>query len=363
MPEARLRIPLLAKFLGLHVLVLVGVVAAVWIAIDQLAAGYFMTLMKKFKLDGPEVDEVNGMFLAANQSALLQVGGVALLIAALICFLTVRRILSPVGELTRGAGRIAVGDYATRVAPQTRDELADLADAFNQMAESLSHMEQLRKSMVVDVAHELRTPLTNLRGHIEALQDGLLAPDPQVLSVLHDELLRLVRLTEDLLTAARQSHKDQLQLRPLRLRPLLEEVLLLFRPRLDRRGLDLQLDLQVEDDEVRGDPDQVKQVFSNLLQNCLQYTPEGGWVKITAVQRQGLLRFVFSNPGEGIDAEDLPWIFEPYYRVDKSRSRDTGGAGIGLAIVQTLVEAQGGRVGASSSEDATRIWVEWPQAG
>jgi two-component system sensor histidine kinase BaeS len=204
--------------------------------------------------------------------------------------------------------------------------------------------------------------LTNLRGHIEALQDGLLQPDGRVLKILHDELLRLVRLTEDLLAAAREGHRGAQDHRLVRLRPMLEETVELFMPRLSRRGIELRLELDGAEEEVKADPDQIKQVFSNLLQNCLQYTPEDSWVKISVVRRSEVLRFVFSNPGAGIDAAELPWIFEPYYRVDKSRSRNSGGSGIGLAIVQTLVEVHGGTVGASSTPEATRVWVELPRA-
>jgi signal transduction histidine kinase len=287
---------------------------------------------------------------------------VALLFAAGLCYWMTRRILAPLEQMTVSAERIAVGDYGCRIEARSRDELADLSRAFNRMAESLAHMEQLRKNMVVDVAHELRTPLTNLRGHIEALQDGLLQPDRSVMKILHDELLRLVRLTEDLLAAAREGHHGARDHRMVALRPLLDEAIELFRPRLARRDIALRLELADADEELRANPDQLKQVFSNLLQNCLQFTPEHAWVKISVIQRDRLLRCVFSNPGAGIGADELPWIFEPYYRVDKSRSRDSGGSGIGLAIVQTLVEVHGGTVGASSTPEATRVWVELPRA-
>ncbi|MCA8954841.1 MAG: HAMP domain-containing protein [Planctomycetes bacterium] len=353
-------LPLAAKFLLLHVLVLVAVIAAIWLSIDWLAADYFMTLMKRFHLDAPEV---NAMFLHSSERALLQVGGVGLLVATVLCFWLTRRILAPLRQIGRATERVAVGDYGCRVDVTTRDELAALARRFNDMAESLQRMEQARKRMVVDVAHELRTPLTNMRGHIEALQDGLLRPSARVLKVLHDELLRLVRLTEDLLAAARDARRGTDDHRPVLLRPLLEQAVEMFRLRFNRRGIELRLDLREAEVEILANPDQLEQVFGNLLQNCLQYTPDRGWVKVAAVTRDAVLRIVFSNAGDGIEAGDLPWIFEPYYRVDRSRSRDSGGAGIGLAIVQTLVEKHGGSVGASSGPDANRVWVELPRAG
>ncbi len=353
-----MRVPLIWKLLGVHVIVVVAVIAAVWLSIDLLAADYFMTLMKKFNVDAVEVNE---MFLAANKRSLIQVGAVAVLLAGGLCYWLHRKILAPLVQMQQSTERIAEGDYDCRVEASTRDELADLASSFNRMATSLARMEHLRKSMVIDVAHELRTPLTNLRGFIEALQDGLLDPTPEVLATLHSELLRLVRLTEDLLLAAREGIAADTPRRPTEVTPLVAETLDLFRPRLVRRGITVHAQLDTNGARVLADPDQLVQVFSNLLQNCLQYAPDNSWTKIVAVQRKGFVRIVFSNPGDGIDADELPWIFEPYYRVDRSRSRDTGGAGVGLAIVQSLVEAHGGRVGASSCPKATRVWVELPR--
>lgn len=353
------RILLIWKFLAVQIGVIAAVIVAVWLSFDFLAADYFMQLMKKF----PEIDtkEVNEMFLSASQRSLLIVGAAAFVVSGLLGYWLTRRILSPLHQINLSTQRIAVGDYDCRVEPRTRDELADLATSFNRMAKSLSHNEQLRKSMVVDVAHELRTPLTNLRGFIEALQDGIVEPTERVLRVLHDELLRLVRLTEDLLQAARGGERQERRRRPVAVVSLLAETLELFRPRFLRRGIDVQTELTCEAQEVLADADQIKQVFGNLLQNCLQYAPQNSWTKILAVERDDRLRLVFSNPGEGIDAKELPLIFEPYYRVDKSRSRNSGGAGIGLAIVQSLVESHGGTVGASSGPDVTRIWVELPR--
>lgn len=353
-----MRIRLVWKLLAVHVVVVVGVIAAIWLSIDLLAADYFMTLMKKFNIDA---DEVNEMFLAANKRSLVQVGVVAVLLAGALCYWLDRRMLRPLQQMQQSTERIAQGDYACRVDVRSRDELADLADSFNNMAASLARMEQLRKRMVVDVAHELRTPLTNLRAFLEALMDGVLQPTRHVLGILQSEMLRLVRLTEDLLAATREEPASETLRQPTDVVGLLSETLEVFRPRLDQRGIDLQMDLRLESAKVVAVPDQLKQVFGNLLQNCLQYTAEGAWMKVVAVEKPGFVRFVFSNPGEGIAAEELPWIFEPYYRVDSSRSRDTGGAGVGLAIVQSIVKAHGGRVGASSCPKATRVWVELPR--
>lgn len=354
-----MRIPLIWKLLTAMILVLIGVIAAVWLSFDFMASDYFMQLMKKF----PEIDteEVNAMFLAANKRSLLIVGGVAILISGLVGYGLAKRILAPLHAMNRSTERIAVGDYDCSVSTHTNDELADLAESFNHMAKSLAHNEQVRKSMVVDVAHELRTPLSNLQGFIEALQDGLVESTPRILGVLHQELLRLIRLSEGLLLAARDGTRQKRSRVRLRAVHLLNETLELFRPRFARRGIEIRTEIECKKSDVLADPDQLKQVFSNLVQNCLQYAPNESWMKVKVVDRDHYLRLVFSNPGEGIDAKELPMIFEPYYRVDKSRDRHTGGAGIGLAIVHSLIREHGGEVGASSGPDATRIWVDIPK--
>lgn len=354
-----MRLRLSWKLLALNAFAIVLVLVAVWLSIEFHASNYFMTLMKDYDLDAPEV---NDMFLWANRRSLIQVGVIVAIIVALLCLWMTRRVLAPLRDMGAGTERISEGDYAYRVSSQSNDELGDLAESFNRMAESLAHMEQLRKSMVVDVAHELRTPLTNLRGYIEALQDGLVKPEPKVLGTLHSELLRLVRLTEDLLDAAREGPATKTLRAAVDVLALLQETLDLFRPRLERRLIEIREKIDADPVTVLADGDQLKQVFTNLLQNCLQFAPKGSWIKIRAVNKQGSIRLVFSNPGASVSEADLPMLFEPYYRGDKSRTRHAGGAGIGLSIVRALVEAHGGRVGASSDSEATRIWVELPRA-
>ncbi|MCA8942232.1 MAG: HAMP domain-containing protein, partial [Planctomycetes bacterium] len=355
-----MRFPLICKLLALQATVVALVLGAVWLSIEWHASDYFMTLMEKFDVDAPEV---NSMFLSANRRSLLWVGGAALLVVAVFCWWMTRRILAPLGEIRSATERIAAGDYECRIETRTRDELDDLTKSFHRMAESLAQMEQLRRSMVVDVAHELRTPLNNLRGYIEGLQDGIVEPSARTLDILHGELLRLVRLTEDLLAAARAGAQDDPKRSRQDVVAILRETMRLFRPRLERRGLEVRDTVRDESAGVLANPDQLKQVFTNLFQNCLQFAPEGTWIALTETSDDRSIRVEFSNPGIGIDANDLPWIFEPYYRADRSRSRDTGGAGIGLAIVRSLVEAHGGRVGANSDATTTKIWVELPNAG
>ncbi len=352
-----MRIPLIWKLLALQLVILLAVIATIWVSISSLASDYFMTLMEKFNLDAPEV---NSMFLDANKRALVQVGIAAMLVSGVLCFWLTRRLLAPLRQMAKGTERIAAGDYEGQIPISSRDELADLAASFNRMAQSLARMEQLRNRMVIDVAHELRTPLTNLRGYIEALQDGLVEPSRKVMDTLHEELLRLVRLTEDLLETARCGVRAERPRRQIEVVPHLVNTLDLFRPRLRRRNITVHTALNGNGTKVLADSDQLQQVFGNLLQNCLQYAPENSWVKVSATQQQGNMHLVFSNPAEDISDQDLSLLFEPYYRADKSRSRDTGGAGIGLTIVQSIIESHGGKVGAESKSGETSVWIDLP---
>ncbi len=354
---------LLWKLLASQALLIAGAVLCVQIAVDLLAADAFMALMKKYDI---ETDEVESMFRQATRIATVQVGAAAVLIAFVVDYWWIRRLLRPLDSLTAGSARVAAGDYSP--VEQRRgvpDELDRLVIAFNEMAASLAQLEAARKAMVVDVAHELRTPLTNLRGTIEALQDGLMQPTAKTLSGLHEELLRLVRLTEDLLRAARVgAEQAPLRRQPCDVRSLLDDTVQSFSAQSAQRAVAIEV---VGDavPPVLADPDQLRQVFGNLLHNALQYSDGAHGITISVLSRRRLVRVLVKNVGEPIPAEDLPWIFEPYYRVDKSRARerDRGGAGIGLAIVQSLVEAHGGKVGASSSAEATRVWVDLPVEG
>jgi two-component system sensor histidine kinase BaeS len=353
---------LLWKLLAVQAVVLVAALVAAWLAIDYLARDSFMALMKQFSIDPASVEE---MFRSSTRAALIQVCLIALLAAFGLSFWLTRRILLPLRALAEGSERIAAGDYEFRIDPRrgVPDELDALMQEFNRMAQALERMEQSRKAMVVAVAHELRTPVTNLRGTIEALQDRLLPVDGEALASLHEELLRLQRLTEDLIVAARAgaTGEDPMRRVPTDLHRLLERTQELFRACLLRRELKLTLDVDADATPLRVDPDQMQQVFSNLLQNAVQFSPDGSEIRVFSKRENGSVRIVFENAGDAIPSEDMASIFEPYYRVDRSRSRAAGGgAGLGLAIVRGLVLAHGGRVGAESEQGRVRIWVELP---
>ena len=232
---------------------------------------------------------------------------------------------------------------------------------FNRMGDSLERLEQLRKSMVSDVAHELRTPLTNLRGYLEGLSDGVIPPDKATFEMLQQENLRLVNLVEDLGQLARaDAARAYLDRRPVDLTGCINEMLNLYRMNIDDKQIRVSTRFADAASTVAADRDKLLQAVRNLIDNCLKYTPQGGAVTITSTRTAGGVRVDFVNDGPGIPTTELPYVFERFYRAEYSRSRDAGGAGIGLAIVKQLIEAHGGRVGAESTPGETRIWFELP---
>lgn len=349
---------LIFKLLAINIPLIVGVIAVIWLAIDYLAADYFMVLMDRYHVNP---SETHGMFLESIHRYILWASAGGLLLAVALSYLLTRRVLKPLEEMSAVTSRIATGDYASRIQARSRDEVGGLADAFNRMADDLERIEQLRKTMVSDVAHELRTPLTNVRGYLEGLKDGVVKPTPEIFNMLQEEVLRLVNLVADLgqLTRADAAHK-YLNREPLDLGELTAEVLALFLPDFEKKGIKPSLQCTPGGTPVRADRDQTRQVLRNLIQNALQYTPAQGEVTIACGAENGGAVLTITNSGDGIPEDDLPLIFERFYRVDKSRSRDSGGAGIGLAIVKQLVEAHGGEITVRSDHTETTFRFSLP---
>ena len=285
---------------------------------------------------------------------------VAAVVSILLASLLAHRLARPLDEIARAARRVAHGDYQARVRRQGPEEVASLADSFNQMAESLEEQEQMRRQFIVNAAHELSTPLTNLQGYLEALRDGVIAPSAEQFQSLHEEVDRLVRLSQSLNTLAQDTVAGSVKtLETIDLVPAVRTAVELARPSLDAKAIRVQL-LLPDRLPARAMPDQLAQVLANLLQNASRYTPDHGLVTVAAADRRSDVLVSVSNTGDGIPQRDLPHIFERFYRVEKSRDRAHGGAGIGLAIVKQLVEATGGRVGAESQGGVTRFWFSLP---
>ncbi len=349
---------LLWKLLGVNVLVIVFVISIVWLVINFLAARYFMVLMEKYHIDPLASHQ---MFVSSVHRYLIWASIAAFVLALALSVVLMRKLLGPLTSMTGTAQRIAEGDYTGEVPVVSSDEVGRLSAAFNRMSAGLRHAEQLRKKMVIDVAHELRTPLTNIRGYLEAIADNVLTPSRETMQLLQEETLRLSNLVEDIMQLAK-ADAARADLHPLEINAdrAVAQMLDAFRPQLEARHIDMTMESKPHDIRIFADPEKLSQVVSNLLQNVLQYTPAGGRLRISIEQTNEEVLFVFANTCAELKDEDLSFIFERFYRGEKSRSREHGGAGIGLAIVKELVEAHGGNVGAELVEGYVRIWFSLP---
>ncbi len=349
---------LLGKLLGINVLTIAFVIVIVWLAVDYLAAGYFQALMKKYNISPISSHQ---MFVHSVHRYLIWVSLAALLLAGTLSFLLMRRVLGPLRQMTGITQKISSGDYSGEIPVTSGDEVGQLAVSFNRMAESLRRIEQLRKMMMIDVAHELRTPLTNIKGYLEALADGVVPPTKETFESLQEETMRLVQLVESILRLAKaDAARVDIHKADIRLEDLILQGLETFRPQFESKRIQVETQFAGGMDRLFADPDKLVQVITNLLQNACQYTPPGGSVRIFNERRPDGVRVVFSNTGGELSEKDLPFIFERFYRGEKSRSREHGGAGLGLAIVKELIEAHDGHVGAEISGGETRIWFSLP---
>jgi len=349
---------LLWKLLGINIIVIIFVIIVVWLSVDYLAAGYFVTLMEKYNISP---DSSHHMFVSSVHRYLVWSSIAAIVLAVALGFLLVKRALGPLTQMTGIATRISLGDYSGRAPIITRDEVGQLAEAFNGMAESLQRIEQLRKTMLMDVAHELRTPLTNIQGYLEALIDKVATPSRKNFELLLEETMRLVHLVEGVLRLAEaDAARTDLHITKIQLSDVIARVMEQFKPQFDKNSLKVESNYIKDKSRLHADLDKISQVISNLLQNALQYTPTGGTVRVFMESLTGERKVVFANTGGELAEEDLPFIFERFYRAEKSRSRDHGGAGIGLAIVKELIEAHKGRIGAEVYDNEIRVWFTLP---
>jgi two-component system, OmpR family, sensor histidine kinase BaeS len=359
-PEGKqMRQRLLWKLLISHIIPVVAVtVLVVWLAIDRLAADYFRELVQRHHV--APVD-AHRLFLEATHRYLIWGTLAALSLSLLLSYALITWVLRPLFQMTAITRKVADGDYSERVKVASRYEVGQLANSFNLMAENLERIELLRKNMVADISHELRTPLTNLRGYLEGLSDEVIPPSPETFRMLEQEVLRLVNLVEDLQQLARaDAARSFLDRQEISLHRLLGQIMELYRPNFLEKEIEITWDLGPDSDVVTADPDKLLQAIRNLADNAWKYTPQGGRVSIATSRDADCITTVFANSGAGIAEQDLPFLFERFFRADRSRSRDAGGAGIGLAIVKELIEAHGGKVGAESDPNQTRIWFNLP---
>jgi signal transduction histidine kinase len=289
-------------------------------------------------------------FLQSVWWQLLAAAVVSAAIALIMARWLARGMTQPLRDMAQAARRMETGDYSTRVHTRSRDEVGQLAEAFNTMSAELEGVERLRRDLVANVSHELKTPITAIRAHLENLLDGVERPDPETLQVMLAQSVRLGRLVDQLLDLSRLESGDvPLDRAPLALAPLVTQVLSEIEMARTDHGVAVTSDIPDDLPAAMADRERVHQVLFNLVDNAVRYTPSGGAVTVSAHRHNGSVEVEVHDTGVGIPAEHLPRLFERFYRVDTSRSRaDDGGTGIGLAIARSVVEAHGGHIHADS---------------
>ena len=334
-----------------HLVVALAALGTVAIAVSLVGPGYFASAMGH-RPDDPHAGVMDAATLAAFQEAVftaLTAGLVIAFIAAIVIALALSsRIATPVTSLVHAARRIAAGHYAERV-PAADGEVGELASTFNAMAGSLEATERRRLELVGDVAHELRTPLATLDGYLEGLQDGVVAPAPETWLLLRRETGRLSRLASDLSELWRaEANQLPLDLETLDVSEVARDVVAQFRPQADARSIALTVAMP-DGLRVRADRVRLAQIVSNFLANAVRYSADGTAIEVSARRDGTDVVLAVRDEGPGLTAEQVAHVFERFYRIDPSRSRALGGAGIGLAIVRALAGAMGGRAWAESA--------------
>ena len=292
---------------------------------------------------------IHASFQAAVDELLAIGSAVAILVAVVLSIFASRRIVRPIQAMMQASQRIAGGDYRHRVEVPGQDELGVLARAFNQMSETLERTEQRRLEAIGDLAHELRTPLSSIKSMMEGLVDGVLASEPATFLSVQREVARLQRLVHDLEELARiETDQSFLDRRSVNLAELLHAAADRLQPQFEDKDVRLRIEAPSDLPPVQADVGRLLQVLLNLLGNALRYTPSGGQVTVSAGREAQQMVIRVHDTGIGIAAEHLPFLYERFYRVDKSRTSASGGSGIGLTIAQHLVKAHGGRIWATS---------------
>jgi heavy metal sensor kinase len=302
------------------------------------------------------------LFLNALNAVFVGCGFLSLILAAALGRLLARNVSLPIRKAADVARQMSEGDYVVRIEGDSRvRELDELTFSINRLAQALGRQETLRRQLTADVAHELRTPLTTVGTHIEAMTEGLWEPTPARLSSCREEIERIGRLVSDLESLARvESGNLKLDRDCVDLRELAEKTLHSFEAQILEKKLSVSAAGDCRD--IWADRNRMRQVLTNLLSNAVKYTPPGGTIHIVLSETDDAVQLAVEDDGIGISEEDLPFVFERFYRADKSRSRASGGSGIGLAIVRSIVTAHGGKVKAENRpEGGSRFQATLPK--
>lgn len=293
----------------------------------------------------PANQSIGSDFLNAVTRSTWITGLITGVLGLILGFFLFRQIVLPIQAVTGAASKIAAGQLHQRVPVYSNDEVGTMARTFNQMADSLERDQKLRQNMIADIAHELNTPLTVLQANLEAMVDGVLPMDVNEIASLRDETALLSRLVADLsLLSLAEAGQLKLKKTTISIPDMIQRAVEPLKTQAEGRQIKINVNVAEDLPPVLVDPERMNMVLRNLVNNALRYTPPNGRIELHAEMNRGTMTLQVADSGTGIQANDIPFIFDRFYRADKSRSRNSGGSGIGLAIVKQLVEAHQGNV-------------------
>ncbi len=301
---------------------------------DEVAGAIFLS---------SPVPEINQIRTDVLRIFLVSVS-IVILVALVVIYAMSRRLTQPLKQLNAAAKRIASGEFAGRVQLDVENEIGELGDTFNEMAESLMQLEDMRSSFISSVSHELRTPMTTITGFVEGILDGTIPPErqKQYLTIVLEESRRLSRLVTDLLDMTKlEKNKLTLDLREFDINEQLRLQIIKAERRIEEKDIDVMVDFESPSQKVWADKDSILRVLTNLLDNAIKFTPEGGYIELRSGLSDGKVFVSMTNSGMGIEPEDARHIFDRFYKTDKSRSLDKNGVGLGLYLVKSLLQAHG----------------------
>lgn len=298
-------------------------------------------------------------FINTLNQVLIGVGVISLIVAIFIAHIIARHLSAPISRVIKSAKAIERGCYTDRIINKSKTtEIMELTLTINNLAETLENQEGLRKRLTQDVAHELRTPLATLQSHIEAMIDGIWKADNERLESCHDEIVRISKMVGNLEKIAKyESDNLILNKESFDVTELIRRLLQNFE--MDYLSKQIQVEIIGENEIINADKDKISQVIVNLMSNALKYTKTGGEVKISVIGQEKNTGIIIQDNGTGIAKEDIPFVFERFYRSDKSRNSLTGGSGIGLTITKAIVEAHNGTIEVKSESDYGTIFTVW----